>query len=111
MNALTITGNLVDSPEKVELADGKILANFRMGNSEYVNGENRDNGFFDVTVFGTQAENVLAQLTKGSRVVVSGRLNHRTYERADGSRGGRTSLIAQAVGISLEFKAKSATTS
>jgi single-strand DNA-binding protein len=107
MNAITITGNLTADPEKVELGEGKSLANFRIGNSEYVNGESKDNGFFDVTAFGAQAENVLAQLKKGQRVIVTGRLQHRTYEKQDGSRGGRTGLVAQAVGVSLEFAAKS----
>ena len=67
MNAITITGNLVADPEKVTLTDDNYLVNFRMGNSEYVNGESKDNGFFDVTAFGAQAENVLAQLKKGHR--------------------------------------------
>ena len=106
MNALTLTGNLTADPEKVTLADDRILANFRIGNSEYVNGESRDNGFFDVTVFGPQAENVLNVLSKGDRIIVTGRIQHRTYEKSDGSRGGRTSLVATAIGQSLEFKPK-----
>ena len=104
MNAITLTGNLVADPEKVELSNDTVLVNFRIGNSEYVNGESKDNGFFDVTVFGPQAEMVLDKLSKGDRVIVTGRLQHRTYEKADGSRGGRTSLVATAVGQSLEFK-------
>jgi single-strand DNA-binding protein len=109
MNALTLTGNLVADPEKVEYAgsDDRTIANFRIGNSEWYNGESRDNGFFDVVAFGDQAENVLAHLAKGSRVIVTGRLQHSTYERQDGSKGGRTKLVAQAIGQSLEFKPKS----
>jgi single-strand DNA-binding protein len=106
MNALTLTGNLVADPEKVTLPDERILANFRIGNSEYVNGETRDNGFHDVTVFGPQAENVLDQLKKGDRVIVTGRIQHRTFERENGSKGGRVSVLANAVGKSLEFKDK-----
>lgn len=106
MNAITLTGNLVADPEKVDLQGENFLVNFRIGNSEYVNGESKDNGFFDVTAFGTQATQVLANLHKGTRIIVTGRLQHRTYERADGSRGGRTSLVAQAIGVSLEFAPK-----
>lgn len=104
MNALTLTGNLTADPEAVELPDGRTLANFRIGNSEWYNGESRDNGFFDVTAFGDQAEQVLEKLHKGDRIIVTGRLQHSTYEKADGSRGGRTKLVAQAIGQSLEFK-------
>ena len=106
MNALTLTGNLVADPEKIDLADDKFLTNFRIGNSEYVNGESKDNGLFDVTAFGQQAEQVMNKLKKGNRVIVTGRLQHRTYEKADGSRGGRTSVVANAVGLSLEFAPK-----
>jgi single-strand DNA-binding protein len=109
MNALTLTGNLTADPEKVTLPDGRSLANFRIGNSEWYNGETRDNGFFDVTAFGDQADNVLDKLSKGSRIIVTGRLQHSTYEKADGSRGGRTKLVASAIGVSLEFKPKDAT--
>ena len=106
MNAITLTGNLVADPEKVELDNDTILVNFRIGNSEYVNGESKDNGFFDVTVFGQQAGQVLDRLKKGARVIVTGRLQHRTFETTDGKRGGRTSLVATAVGVSLEFAPK-----
>ena len=109
MNTVAMSGNLVADPEKVEFGEGdskSFLVNFRIGNSEYVNGESKDNGFFDVTTFGQMAEQVLATLKKGARVVVTGRLQHRTYEREDGKRGGRTSIIAAAVGPSLEFTPK-----
>ncbi len=109
MNAVTLTGNLVADPEKVEGRDqgATVIVNFRIGNSEYVNGESKDNGFFDITAFGQQGEQVLANLKKGARVVVTGRLQHRTFETQDGKRGGRTSIVANAVAQSLEFAPKS----
>ena len=108
MNAITITGNVVADPEAREYtrdgdSKGGTLANFRIGNNELVNGTSVSNGFFDVTVFGSQAANVLASVKKGDRLVVSGRLQHSTYEREDGKTGGRTKLVAMAVGHSLEF--------
>ncbi len=109
MNALTLTGNLVADPEKGTNTGDTIIANFRIGNSEYA-GPDRDpydNGFHDVTVFGDQAVNVLDKLSKGQRVIVSGRIQHRTFEREDGSKGPRITLVAQAVGISLEFAERS----
>jgi single-strand DNA-binding protein len=103
MNAITITGNLVAKPTSVKTKSGKALVNFRLGNNELVKGESVSNGFFDVVVFGPQAENCLASLRKGERVSVTGRLQHSTYERPDGSKGGRTQLMAAAVALSLEF--------
>ena len=104
MNAITLTGNIVEDPTKVEYGnDGKFLANFRIGNNELVSGESVSNGFFDVTVFGPQALNVMATLKKGERVVVTGRLQHTTFDRPDGGKGSRTKLVAAAVALSLEF--------
>lgn len=109
MNAVTLTGNLVADPEKGKNTGETLIANFRIGNSEYAGPDNDpfDNGFHDIVAFGDQAQNVLDKLSKGQRVVVSGRIQHRTFEREDGTKGGRVNLVAQAVGISLEFKDKS----
>lgn len=106
MNAITLTGNLVADPERVEYTtkDGaRSLVNFRMGNNELVNGESVSNGFFDVTVFGPQAAHVLGSFKKGDRLMVTGRLEHSIYERQDGSKGGRTKMVASEVGASLAF--------
>lgn len=105
MNSVMLSGNLVDSPVKVKYGKGdSFLVNFRMGNNEMVKGESVSNGFFDVTVFGQQALNIL-HLKKGERVVVTGRLQHSTYETADGRKGGRTKIIASEVGVSGLFEA------
>jgi single-strand DNA-binding protein len=103
MNVTGISGNVVSDPEKVEYGEGKLLANFRFANNELVNGEQVSNGFFDVTVFGPQAAHVLESLHKGDRVVITGRLQHSTYDKPDGSRGGRTKIIATELGASLLF--------
>lgn len=104
MNTITITGNLVAPVEKIDLEGNKTLVNFRVGNNEYVNGESVSNGFFDVTAFGALAENIAAAaLVKGERLIVTGRLYHSTFQREDGSTGGRTKIVATAVGLSLEF--------
>lgn len=103
MNAIALTGNVVADAELVQLGEGRTLANFRMGNNELVNGESRVNGFFDVTVFGDAAKRA-AELTKGERVIVVGRLQHNSYQREDGSTGYRTKLIANEVGLSTLFE-------
>ncbi len=105
MNAIVISGNLTEDPEKVKYGENKnFLVNFRIGNNEYVNGKSVSNGFFDITVFGEQGKYVLKSFKKGERVVVSGRLQHTTYDKDDGSKGGRIRIIANEVGLSTLFE-------
>ena len=49
------------------------------------------------------AENVAESLTKGSRALVTGRLQVRTYERRDGGTGVATEVIADEIGPSLRW--------
>lgn len=104
MNTITVTGNVVENPEARDYGDSRTLASFRIGNNEMVNGNTISNGFFDITVFGPQAQRVLNNVKKGDRLLVAGRLQHTTFERPDGSRGGRVRLIAQVVAASMEFE-------
>lgn len=108
MNAVTLTGNVVADPATFTYGENETGAEFRMGNNEYVNGETVPNGFFDVSVFGAQAAHVLASVKKGMPLVVTGRLSHTTYEfKPEGSteirKGSRTRLMANAVGLSLQW--------
>lgn len=109
MNAITLTGNVVSVNELVDNG-GKTLVEFRMANNERVGQENVLNGYFDVVVFGPQAVRVAEILHKGERVVVTGRINHRTYKVEDAQTGesrtgSRTNIVAMAVALSLEFDA------
>lgn len=103
MNALTITGNLVADVKAVPFGDDKQLADFRIANNELVDGKSVSNGFFDVVAFGALAKHVIESFSKGSPVIVSGRLDQREFEREDGSKGYRIKIVAQAVGASVQF--------
>ena len=59
--------------------------------------------FFDIVCWRDLAENVALSLVKGSRVVVTGRLEQRTWETEEGDRRSRVELVAEDVGASLRF--------
>lgn len=104
MNTVSISGNIASDIRFFPAASGKqAMASFAIANSEYVNGENRDNGYFQVVVFGQQAANVNSFLRKGSRVLVSGRQHQRSWENEDGVRQYGIEIRAQVVAESLEF--------
>jgi single-strand DNA-binding protein len=80
--AVSFAGNLTEDPE-VRSTDGGIArAMFRVA----VSGRReREAWFFTVVVWRDQAEHVAESLAKGSRVVVVGRLQQRTWTAEDGS--------------------------
>ena len=101
INRVVLTGNLTRDPELRESAGGsavcalRVASNARRRNAE---GEWADKpNYFDVTVFGAQAETVAAYLTKGRGVAIDGRLDWSEWEDKDGNRRQSVAIIAQAL--------------
>ena len=98
---VTLVGRLVRDPELKELPSGTKICELRVAcNSSFKNasGEWQEKGnFFDVKVFGGQAENCARYLAKGRQVAVDGRLNHDSWEAQDGSKRSRVDVIADTV--------------
>lgn len=86
---VTLVGNLVADPELRFSQSGKAVCKLRTASNERRRGEDGnwvdgETCFLTVTVFGPRAEQT-AELTKGQRVIVVGRLAQRTWEQ-DGQR-------------------------
>ena len=64
--------------------------------------EDGDAQFYDVKAFGDLAEHVAETVTKGMRVIVTGRLNFSSWEK-DGERRSKVDVIADEVGPSLKW--------
>ena len=84
---ITVVGNLTADPELKYVGSGTPVASFtvastpRVRNSQSGEWEDGEAMFFRCSVWRDYAENVTETLTKGMRVVVSGRLQIRTYQR------------------------------
>ena len=104
----TIVGNLTRDPEIRYTRDGQattnlgIAANRRWQNRE-TNEWEESTSFFDVVCWRELAENVALSLTKGARVVVSGRLEQRSWETDEGERRAKVEIVADDIGASLRF--------
>ena len=59
--------------------------------------------FFDVTCWAQLAENVAESVPKGSRVVVTGRLEQRSWETQEGDKRSKVEIVADEVGPSLRW--------
>ena len=101
INRVTIVGRLTRDPELRHLPSGTPV--LEMGVA--VNGRMQDDGgnwvdkpnFFDVKVYGNQAEMLSQHLTKGRRIGIDGRLDWRSWEAQDGSKRSKVDIVAQSV--------------
>ncbi|WP_130798205.1 single-stranded DNA-binding protein [Streptomyces otsuchiensis] len=104
---ITVVGNLVDDPELRFTPSGAAVAKFRVAStprifdrqtSEWRDGESL---FLTCSVWRQAAENVAESLTKGTRVLVQGRLKQRSYEDREGIKRTVFELEVDEVGPSL----------
>jgi single-strand DNA-binding protein len=105
-NTVTVVGNVTRDPELRYTAGGRGLANFGLAcNRRYqVNGEWQEQvSFFNVTAWGTLGENVAASITKGTRLIVFGRLEQRSWETQDGDKRSVVEIVADEIGPSLRW--------
>lgn len=109
--AMTITGNLVRDFEIIVFESGKQIARSAVAYNErkrdadgnWVDG---DTTFFEIVVFdrGAMIANVTESLAKGTRVVVTGNLRIREYDRKDGEgKGKAVELLVEEIAPSLRF--------
>lgn len=103
-NTVTIVGNLTRDPELRFTPSGAAVANFGVAwNLKGRDGQEDKVSYFDVTCWRQLAENVSDSLTKGSRVVIYGRLDQRSWENQEGERRSKVEIIADDVAPSLKW--------
>jgi single-strand DNA-binding protein len=99
-NAISLAGNLTDNPELRHTEGGIARAVFRVA----VSGRReQEASFFTVVVWRDQAEHASQSLSKGSRVVVVGRLQQRSWTAEDGSARSVVEVVAEELGPSLRW--------
>jgi single-strand DNA-binding protein len=99
-NAISFAGNLTDDPELRHTKGGIARATFRVAVSGRRDGEA---SFFTVVVWRDQAEHAAESLSNGSRVVVVGRLQQRSWTAEDGSARSAVEVLAEELGPSLRW--------
>lgn len=105
-STVTIVGNITRDPELRFTAGGKGIASFGVAVNRrwQQNGEWQEKvSFFNVTAWDTLGENIAASLTKGTRVIVTGRLEQREYETKEGEKRNVVEIVADEIGPSLRW--------
>jgi len=105
-STVTLVGNLTRDPELRFTTGGRGQASFGLAVSRryQVNNEwQEQTSFFNIVAWGTLGENIAASLTKGTRVIVTGRLEQRSYETKEGEKRSVVEVIADEIGPSLRW--------
>ena len=97
---ITVVGNVVRDPELKFTPSGLAVASLAVAVNRK-RGEEEVVSFFDVTAFGTLGENV-CELTKGTRVIVVGRLEQSSWEK-DGEKRSKVGIVADSIGPDVRW--------
>jgi single-strand DNA-binding protein len=107
-NSITISGNITRDPEMRYTPSGVSKVSFGVAvNRSWRNQQTQEweeqTSFFNVVAWRQLAENASATLTKGTRVVVSGRLEQRSWETEAGEKRSIVEVVADDIAPSLRF--------
>lgn len=108
-NTVTIVGNVTREPELRFTASGQAVTNLsiaanRRWQNKTTNEWEEATSFFDVTVWGQHAENVAQSIPKGCRIIVTGRLDQRTWEdKVSGDKRSKVEIVADEIAPSLRW--------
>jgi len=106
---ITVIGNLTDDPELRFTPSGAAVANFTVASTPRSFDKNSnewkdgDALFLRCSIWRQSAENVAESLTKGMRVIVSGRLRQRSYQTKEGENRTVVELDVEEIGPSLKY--------
>lgn len=106
---ITVIGNLTSDPDIKYVSSGTAVASFTVASTPRTYNKTTDEWedgepmFVRCSVWRDYAENVAESLSKGTRVVVHGRLQVRSYQRNDGSQGTSIEMQVDEVGPSLRY--------
>ena len=104
---VTLIGNLVDDPELRFTPSGVAMAKIRMAVNRRWRGQDgewqENTSFFSGTIWREQAEQAAESLQKGMRVIVSGRLEQRSWETDAGEKRSVVEVQIDEIGPSLRW--------
>jgi single-strand DNA-binding protein len=101
LNRVTLVGRLTRDPELRHTQGGDAVCSMRLAVSSRARGDDGQWGdksnYFDVVVFGRQAETASNYLSKGRRVGIDGRLSWREWTSQDGGKRQSVEIVANDV--------------
>ena len=107
-NSITLVGNITRDPELRFTPSGQAKASLGIAvNRRWQNRQTQEweeaTSFFNVVCWREMAENASESLQKGARVIVTGRLEQRSYETPEGEKRSVVEVVADEIGPSLRW--------
>lgn len=107
-NSVTVVGNITRDPELRFTPNGTPVANIgiacnRRWMDRSTNEWKEETSFFNVTAWAEMAENIGNSLAKGDRIMVTGRLEQRSWETDQGDKRSVVEIRADEIGPSLRW--------
>lgn len=107
-NTVVLVGNVTRNPELRFTPTGQATASFGIAVNRRWQNRNTQEweeqvSFIDVVCWREMAENVGESLARGSRVIVTGRLDQRSWETPEGDKRSKIELVADEIGPSLRW--------
>ena len=105
---VALTGNTTKSPEIRYTPGGQPVATFGLAVNRRWRNKQTDEweeqtSFFDVKAWGQLAENIAESIPRGTRVIVTGRLEQRSWETDNGEKRSKVEVVADEVAPSLRW--------
>lgn len=107
-NTVTLVGNATTAPEIRYTPSGAAVASFGLAvNRRWQNRATQEweeqVSFFDIKAWAGLAENIAESITRGTRVIVTGRLEQRSWETDNGEKRSKVEVVADEVAPSLRW--------
>lgn len=101
LNKVFVLGNLTRDPEIRTLPSGQPVTSFGMATNRFFtdkNGQKQQQAeYHNIVLFGKLAETAKSFLTKGSLVLIEGRLQTKSWEDSSGNKRSRTEIVAERI--------------
>jgi single-strand DNA-binding protein len=107
-NAVQLVGNITRDPELRYTPAGQATATFGLAvNRRWQNRQTQEweeaTSFFDIVCWRDLAEHASSSLSRGTRVIVIGRMEQRSWETQEGDKRSKVEVVADEVGPSLRW--------
>jgi single-strand DNA-binding protein len=107
-NTIVLVGNITRDPELRFTPSGQPTASFGLAvNRRWQNRQTQEweeaTSFFDIVCWRELAENASESLHRGARIIVTGRLEQRSWETSEGEKRSKVEVVADELGPSLRW--------